>query len=174
MGTSCFWLTETVIKIFSSENTTSPTDLLHSTNDYVKSSTRIPHLFFVFWKNAGNLQFLFLLWRIFKENLGTNADFSFHFDVALIMAAMCNSFFLLTETLKFVSSDTTSLNDLELVTNDVPYSPNGKRNIHDPFKENIDSSQTVAMIQRGPWSWTNSIIFITIADPSRTKSKCIL
>ena len=119
MGTSCFWLAETVIKIFSPENTTSPTDLLHSTNDYVKSSTRIPHFFFVFWKNAGNLQFLFLLWRIFKENLGTNADFSFLFDVALIMAAMCNSFFLLTETFKFASSDTTSLNDLELVTNDV-------------------------------------------------------
>jgi hypothetical protein len=32
----------------------------------------------------------------------------------------------------------------------VPYSPNGKRNIRDPFKENIDSSRTVAMIQRGP------------------------
>jgi hypothetical protein len=30
----------------------------------------------------------------------------------------------------------------------VPYSPNGKRNIRDPFKENIDSSRTVAMIQR--------------------------
>ena len=46
----------------------------------------------------------------------------------------------------------------------VPYSPNGKRNIRDPFKENIDSSRTVAMIQRGPWSWTNSIIFITIVE----------
>ena len=32
----------------------------------------------------------------------------------------------------------------------IPYSPNGKRNIRDPFKENIDSSRTVAMIQRGP------------------------
>jgi hypothetical protein len=32
----------------------------------------------------------------------------------------------------------------------LPYSPNGKRNIRDPFKENIDSSRTVAMIQRGP------------------------
>ena len=32
----------------------------------------------------------------------------------------------------------------------VPYSPNRKRNIRDPFKENIDSSRTVAMIQRGP------------------------
>ena len=28
----------------------------------------------------------------------------------------------------------------------IPYSPNGKRNIRDPFKENIDSSRTVAMI----------------------------
>ena len=59
-------------------------------------------------------------------------------------------------------------------TPNIPYSPNGKRNIRDPFKENIDSSRTVAMIQRGPWSWTNSIIFITIADLSRTMSKYIL
>jgi ribosomal protein S30 len=35
-------------------------------------------------------------------------------------------------------------------TPNIPYSPNGKRNIRDPFKENIDSSRTVAMIQRGP------------------------
>ena len=32
----------------------------------------------------------------------------------------------------------------------LPYSPNGKRNIRDPFKENIDSLRTVAMIQRRP------------------------
>ena len=46
----------------------------------------------------------------------------------------------------------------------VPYSPNGKRKIRYPFKDKINSSRTVAMIQRGPWSWTNSIIFITIAE----------
>jgi hypothetical protein len=33
-------LAETVIKIFSPENTTSPTDLLHSTNDYVVTSSK--------------------------------------------------------------------------------------------------------------------------------------
>jgi hypothetical protein len=28
---------------------------------------------------------------------------------------------------------------------DIPYSPNGKRKIRDPFKDKIDSSRTVAM-----------------------------
>jgi hypothetical protein len=64
----------------------------------------------------------------------------------------------------------------------VPYSSNGKRKIRDPFKDKIDSSRTVVMIQREPWSWTNSIIFITIAESRwsrirrdvRTMSKCTL
>ena len=43
-------------------------------------------------------------------------------------------------------------------------SPKGKRKIRDPFKDKIDSSRTVAVIQHGPRSWTNSIIFITIAE----------
>jgi hypothetical protein len=56
------------------------------------------------------------------------------------------------------------MSSMQLGDTVIPYSPNGKRNIRDPFKENIDSSRTVAMIQRGPWSWINSIIFITIAE----------
>ena len=32
----------------------------------------------------------------------------------------------------------------------IPISPNGKRKIHDPFKDKIDSSRTIAMIQSGP------------------------
>jgi hypothetical protein len=46
----------------------------------------------------------------------------------------------------------------------IQISPNGKRKIRDPYKDKIDSSRTIAMIQRGPWSWTNSIIFITIGE----------
>jgi hypothetical protein len=48
--------------------------------------------------------------------------------------------------------------------NKIQISPNRKHKIHDPFKYKIDSSRTIAMIQRGPWSWTNSIIFINIAE----------
>ena len=42
------------------------------------------------------------------------------------------------------------MSSMQLGDTVIPYSPNGKRNIRDPFKENIDSSRTVAMIQRGP------------------------
>jgi len=42
--------------------------------------------------------------------------------------------------------------------------PRGKMQIRDTIKDKINSSRTVAVIQRGPWSWTNSIIFITIAE----------
>jgi hypothetical protein len=54
----------------------------------------------------------------------------------------------------------------------LPYSPNGKRKIRDPFKDKIDSSRTVAMIKRGQ--------ILSFSSPSRnhvdrgSMSKCTL
>jgi hypothetical protein len=47
-------------------------------------------------------------------------------------------------------------------------SPEGKCKICDTIKDKINSSRSVAVIQRGPWSWTNSIIFI-IAESRWTR-----
>ena len=47
---------------------------------------------------------------------------------------------------------------------DIQCSPEGKCKICDTIKDKINSSWTVAVIQCGPRSWTNSIIFITIAE----------
>ena len=46
----------------------------------------------------------------------------------------------------------------------VQCSPEGKRKIRHTIKDKINSSRTVAVIQCRPWSWTNSTIFITIAE----------
>jgi hypothetical protein len=51
-------------------------------------------------------------------------------------------------------------------------SPEGKRKICDTIKDKINSSWTVAVIQHGPWSWTNSIIFIIITESRWTWIRC--